>query len=43
MNGPHRWPLSRWADRDPLVRWPLVLLLLLLLWGLAGWLEQTPI
>lgn len=29
-------PLEHWAERNPRVRWPLVLLLLLLLIGLAG-------
>ena len=30
------FPLERWAERSPRTRWPLVLLLLLLLIGLAG-------
>ena len=30
------FPLERWAARSPAVRWPLVLLLILVLIGLAG-------
>lgn len=30
------FPLERWAARSPRVRWPLVLLLVVLLIGLAG-------
>lgn len=29
-------PLETWANRNPSVRWPLVMLLLVLLWGLGG-------
>lgn len=29
-------PLERWADRSPRIRWPLVLLAIVLLIGLAG-------
>lgn len=29
--------LEAWAERNPRVRWPLVWLLLLGLWGLGGW------
>lgn len=43
MNGPDQWLLARWADRNPRVRWPLVVLLVFFLWGLAGWLEQAPL
>ncbi len=32
-------PLERWCARNPTVRWPLVALLLLFLWGLAGALD----
>ena len=35
------WPLARWADRRPTVRYPLLLIALLLLWGLAGALEHA--
>jgi len=38
VNG-HRSPLAAWCDRNPLVRWPLVFLLIFLLWGLAGGLD----
>lgn len=30
------FPLERWAERAPRTRWPLVLLALALLWGVAG-------
>lgn len=30
------FPLERWAARSPRVRWPLVLVALLVLFGLAG-------
>lgn len=30
------FPLERWAARNPRTRWPLVLLLIVLLIGLAG-------
>jgi len=36
MNGPNSTPLSRWAARNPRVRWPLIGLALFALWGLAG-------
>lgn len=29
-------PLERWAERNPRLRWPLVMLLIVLLVGLAG-------
>lgn len=29
-------PLSRWADRAPAWRWPLIYAVILILWGLAG-------
>jgi hypothetical protein len=29
-------PLERWAARAPRVRWPMVLVLLFALWGVAG-------
>lgn len=43
MRTPDHWPLARWADRKPATRWPLVLLLILALYGLAGWLDQAPL
>lgn len=43
MNSPDRWPLARWADRSPLTRWPLILLLIFVLYGIAGWLDQQPL
>lgn len=30
------FPLERWAARSPALRWPLILLLILVLIGLAG-------
>lgn len=35
MSGP-MFALERWAQRRPATRYPLLLLALLLLWGLAG-------
>lgn len=29
-------PLEAWCSRNPRVRWPLVFIALLLLWGIAG-------
>ena len=29
-------PLERWAERNPRLRWPLMLVALFVLWGLAG-------
>lgn len=29
-------PLTAWADRAPAVRYPLLLVLIFVLWGLAG-------
>ena len=33
---PRLFAIERWAQRAPATRWPLVLLLVLLVWGLAG-------
>ena len=42
MSASHaHFPLEAWADRNPRVRWPLVYLLLLLLWGLGGWIAPA--
>ena len=35
-------PLERWASRDPDLRWALVFVALLFLWGLAGSLDSPP-
>lgn len=32
-------PLERWAARNPRLRWPLVWLCIVFLWGLAGALD----
>lgn len=32
-------PLERWCARNPSVRWPLVFVAVLLVWGLAGALD----
>lgn len=36
MSDPNRMPITRWAARNPRVRWPLILAGLFALWGLAG-------
>lgn len=33
---PERFPITVWAERNPRVRWPIVLALLAALYGLAG-------
>lgn len=33
-------PLTRWAERDPEVRYPLLLVALFVAWGLAGWIAD---
>jgi len=43
VSAQHFSPLARWAERRPAVRWPLVLVLVFLLWGLAGWLDHAPL
>jgi len=40
---PEPSPLERWCARSPRVRWPLVFLLIVFLWGLAGWLDSIPL
>lgn len=39
MITPHS-PLAAWCDRNPRVRWPLLLILIFVLWGLAGGLDD---
>lgn len=36
MHDPDSTPLTRWAARNPRVRWPLVAIGLFALWGVAG-------
>lgn len=31
-----RFLIGEWADRKPVLRWPLVFICMLLLWGLGG-------
>jgi len=35
------WPLEAWANRNPRVRWPLVYLLIFLLWILGSAIAPT--
>lgn len=42
MSTPDHWPLARWADRNPSVRYPLLVLAIFVLYGIAGWLDQLP-
>jgi hypothetical protein len=36
MSDPRLWPLAAWCDRSPRIRWPLLVVVLFLLWGIAG-------
>lgn len=38
---PERWPITVWAERNPRVRWPIVLALIGAIYGVAGAIEAT--
>lgn len=38
---PDRFPITVWAERNPRVRWPIVLALIAAIYGIAGAIDQA--